>query len=188
MNYARGDHTISLLTNGSALVAGGYDSVNYLNSVQLCDLSRGLWTIISNMTSERSHHTASILTSGKILIAGGMDSSVFTSSSFLNTAELYDPSGGLWTTTGSMSINRAYHQASLLTNGEVLVSGGYNTIGLTGSELYNSSSGMWTVTYSMTYNRREHVAFVLANGKVLVAGGVDNSTVGCTSTSELYQP
>ncbi len=46
----------------------------------------------------------------------------------------------------------------------------------------------WFITGSMSYARRDHAASLLNNGKMLVAGGVDNSTVGCTSTSELYQP
>ncbi len=43
----------------------------------------------------------------------------------LNITELYDPSTGTWTTSGSMNEARLYHAASILTNGKVLATGGY---------------------------------------------------------------
>ncbi|CAF4056460.1 unnamed protein product, partial [Rotaria sp. Silwood1] len=46
------------------------------------------------MSFGRYLHTASVLTNGKVLVAGG-----YGASGFLNTAELYEPSTGLWTTT-----------------------------------------------------------------------------------------
>ncbi|CAF4396860.1 unnamed protein product, partial [Rotaria sordida] len=75
-----------------------------------------------------------------------------------------------------------------LTNGKVLVAGGFGSGGYVNSpELYDPSTGMWTNTSSMSTARVYHTASVLTNGKVLVAGGRGNSGVYLNS-AELYQP
>ena len=60
-----------------------------------------------------------------MLVAGGRDSG----SSYLNSAELYDPSLNTWTTITSMNTARYDHTATILTNGKVLVAGGSNDNG-----------------------------------------------------------
>ena len=47
---------------------------------------------------ERASHTATLLPNGKVLVAGGTDSL----GNDLATAELFDPSTGTFTATGSM--------------------------------------------------------------------------------------
>jgi N-acetylneuraminic acid mutarotase len=51
---------------------------------------------------------------------------------------VYDPSTGVWTVTASMNYYRSGHKASVLTNGEVLVTGGYSggNFYLNSAELY----------------------------------------------------
>ena len=47
---------------------------------------------------------------------------------------------GRWIVTGSMAAGREYHTATLLPNGQVLVSGGNSAYGvLAGAELYKSA-------------------------------------------------
>ena len=94
---------------------------------------------------------------------------------------------GTWAVTGSLNTPRAGHTATLLPNGQVLVSGGENATGfLAGAELYNPSTGQWTVTGDMAAPRINHQATLLPNGRVLVSGG--NNTTGALASAELYNP
>jgi hypothetical protein len=96
---------------------------------------------------------------------------------------------GTFAYTGSLNTARWGHTATLLANGEVLVTGGMTTnFAILGSaEIYNPANGMWTVTGSMSIGRFAFTATLLPNGEVLVAGGETSST-SCLATAELYDP
>ncbi len=79
---------------------------------------------------------------------------------------------GTWTTTGSLNTARCCHTATLLPNGQVLVTGGEAGNVLTSAELYNPATGKWTATGSMATPRVSHTATLLTNGEVLVTGGI----------------
>jgi tetrahydromethanopterin S-methyltransferase subunit D len=55
----------------------------------------------------------------------------------LSSAEIYDPATGTWTATVSLTTARAYHTATLLPNGTVLVAAGSGLNGfLSSAEIY----------------------------------------------------
>jgi len=94
--------------------------------------------------------------------------------------------GETWTATGSLNTARRVPTASLLSNGMVLVAGGFgNSVFLTSAELYDPASGTWTATGSLNTGRDLHTATLLPNGTVLVAGGVGNHLL---NIAELYDP
>jgi len=85
-----------------------------------------------------------------------------------------------FTHTGSMTIARTGHTATVLLDGRVLIAGGQNDGGgLASAELYEPMSRKFSATGSMTVVRYVHSATLLANskmpnyGKVLMAGGFD---------------
>ncbi len=82
---------------------------------------------------------------------------------------------GSFAFTGSLNTARYDHTATLLQNGEVLVTGGLSVNGiydpLASAELYNPTKGKWTVMGSMSEGRFAFTATMLPNGEVLVAGG-----------------
>ncbi|CAF4829874.1 unnamed protein product, partial [Rotaria sp. Silwood1] len=202
MTIGRLSHTAIRLANGKVLVAGGSGSdgsnaLGAISSAELYDPSTGLWTGTGNMTVARQSHTATLLTNGKILVAGGSGYDGYRNSGFLNSAELYDPSTRSWTKTGDMSIGRQNQISVLLTNGKVLVAGGYYFDGydyggsINSPELYNPSTGLWTPTGNMSISRQFSTGSLLINGKVLAVGGETDETFtngGFLSSTELYDP
>jgi len=137
------------------------------------------------MVDGRSTHSATALPSGKVLITGG-DAAFFFSyyygNSPLDTAELYDPTSGTFSSTGKMAALRSSHTATLLVNGKVLVAGGGNVTG----ELFDPATGTFTNTGAMTVGRSSHTATLLSSGKVLIVGG--QSVSGDLNSAELYDP
>ena len=123
MNVARINHTATLLSNGEVLVAGGNNNTHgYLSSAEVYNPSTGKWTLTGSMTVPRDGHDAVLLQNGQVLVAGGLNASS-SGCTTLAAAELYNPSTGTWTETGSMSVGRYSFTLTLLSNGEVLAAG-----------------------------------------------------------------
>ncbi len=187
---ARSHDTATLLLNGRVLVAG-----SLLNETDLYDPATKSWTASGRLAGAREAHTATLLPNAEVLVAGGHGWPVHGLGSLpLDSAELYNPAGGTWTTTGSLAIPREYHTATLLPNGLVLVAGGrggFNGSILASAELYDPATATWKLTGKLAVARENHTATLLPNGQVLVAGGMGNAAVGeanVLDSAELYDP
>jgi hypothetical protein len=202
MTAARAGHTAALLGSGKVLITGGAtDSTeNALSSAELYDPATDTFTATTgSMTTARVSHTATLLKDGRVLIVGG-DIIFFngvqnTSIQSLASAEIFDPSTGTFTATGSLSAAREAHTATLLNDGRVLVAGGSNgAVGNTTpvatayatAELFDPTTGHFTAAGMMTAERVFFTASLLGSGKVLAAGGA-GSTASLTS-ADLFDP
>jgi hypothetical protein len=201
LNTARASHTATLLPNGLVLVAGGEGASGVLSSAEIYNPATGEWTNTGSLKFELQNHTATLLPNGLVLVAGGYGTNAGTGgdvigplvgggggNTSLSAAELYNPTNGTWTTTGSLHTAREYHAATLLPNGLVLADGGLgiSTNVLASAELYNPSNGVWTTTGSLNSAREWHRATLLPNGLVLADGG--EGTSGVLASAELYYP
>ncbi|MFZ1614851.1 MAG: kelch repeat-containing protein, partial [Holophaga sp.] len=174
------------LLDGTVLVMGGSSILNDSFDPQ-ANAGQGSLTAVGNLAVNRYLHTATLLPNGKVLIAGGY--TMVSPYGAVATVEIYDPVTGSCTAGTSMPSSRAYHTATLLRDGRVLLVGGtdssYND--LASALLYNPTDGTFTpTTGSLTTKRAYHTATLLMDGRVLIAGGTGNYS--SLSTTEIFDP
>lgn len=177
-------HTATLLNDGTVLIAGGANSYS-LAGAEIYDPATDTFTASGTMATARDGHTATLLSNGKVLVAGGEDDCASPcTSSYLSSVEVYDPATRLFVPTGSLSLARGGHSASLLNNGTALIVGGGNFTGSTGTaELFGPTSQIFTGAGSLITPRGSHTATLLNDGTVLIVGGADFNIVG---QAEIY--
>jgi uncharacterized protein (TIGR03437 family) len=191
LTNARYGHSAVLLRNGQVLVIGGQGSNGFLDSAEIYDPSDNLWksALLSHMNATRFHTTATLLANGRVLVAGGQNAS-----GYLRNTELYNPVTRVWTRldlpnnpAGNLTEVRAEHTATLLNDGRVLVTGGFNgSAALKTVEIFEPSTNRWHRVADLTSPRRLHTATLLPDGTVLAAGGLNGSTA--LGNSESYSP
>ena len=136
----------------------------------------------------RQAHAAVSLSDGKVLVTGGRTADVGRRIVFpevYDSAELYDPAAGDWSSTGAMSESRSFHTATVLQDGRVLVAGSKGK--KTAPETYEPANGVWSEAGQMVKSRADHTATLLQDGRVLIAGGV-TFTLAPLETAEVYEP
>jgi hypothetical protein len=205
LNTARGIHTATLLDDGRVLVVGGLtDGPAYVAENEIHDA--GVWTNASDASLggnlgymlagngqggafaiARFEHTATKLANGEVLIAGGfgyerLDANGAAVQEDLSSAFVFDPATNEFTPAATtLAVPRSAHYATLLPNGQVLVSGGYNRGMYSGqggslpvAELYDPFSRAFAPISStgadMVFPREAGTATVVGN-KVLHVGG-----------------
>jgi len=128
---------------------------------------------------------AATLADGRILVTGGYDQpwTDEITPSPLNSAMLYDPRNGTWTTAAPMMTPRARHAAVTLPDGRVAVIGGMGLSATASVEIYDARTNQWRSAPSLAQPRYDHSA-VLDGGNIYVLGG---SAASMLSSVELYQ-
>jgi len=201
---------------GDIFVSGGQDNADFiLSSTELYDPQSNSFSDGPSI-DPRAEHTTTFFTSGplagQVLIAGGLELDDFGNRIALNDQQLYNPATGSVGSTGSMNDSRGQHTATLLGNGLVLITGGYDDIfdsagyntATATAELYNPSAQEFSCVLTgassssttsacpdvMSSPRWNHRATLLADGTVLITGGTptDSITREGTNAADLYDP
>jgi hypothetical protein len=167
---------------------------------------------------ERYGHTATLLQDGRVFIAGGHYNWQHTETEKVTL--IYDPaldsfrvagtgvSGSYTDNSARLQSRRFFHQATLLKDGKVLVSGGidnphgffngafrdgmfYGSI-LSSCDVYDPVTETTVKTGNMITPRFFHVALLMSNGQVFISGGIDFRTSSGvpdpTNKCEIYDP
>jgi N-acetylneuraminic acid mutarotase len=189
MNVPRYSFTATLLPNGKVLVVGG-DTYSSTGSAEVYDPATGTWSLTGNPLTPRIFHTATLLWNGKVLVAGGDDGKGGEEGNPLNTAELYDPQRGTWSSTGNLNEALVLHTATLLQDGRLLVIGGANySYRPVSTQVYDPDAGSWSSVGDLSPNRyrSHHTSTLLPDGRVLIIGSLLISD-NVVNTAELYDP
>jgi Galactose oxidase, central domain len=217
MSTPRAFHSATLLGDNTVLIAGGMtDNVGDLtSSADIYDPGANTFTATGAMFEPLGAHAAVLLNAGtlagQVLISGGFtgsSSALFASQNVI----AYDPIGQMFNfTSSSMNNARAFHTATLLASGQVLVAGGFSAFGPTVmgghlmalfganlnsaeifdpvAETFTCINGMATsggCKASMKMGRGGHTATLFTSGplegEVLIAGGLGAKKPDSTAT------
>jgi N-acetylneuraminic acid mutarotase len=176
MSQPRCLQSATLLSNGDVLVSGGVNSLyDYsrptVSGAEIYNPNTGTWTPTGSLNTSRADTATSLLQNGKVLTAGGYNNTGNNNpNTYLTSAEIYDPSTGQWSFTGSISGSVGLPATPvLLTNGDVLVAND--------AQFYDPNTGIWLATGPLpTLTGPPTKAATISNGNVLGTG------CGCKST------
>lgn len=186
LNQPRHSYAITRLNDGTVLVAQGkatsppYGAQIPQASSELYDPATGRWSSCEESVAHAGcpgplgiqgfQSKAVTLKDGKALVIGGQIADGNRSSG----VQEYDPASGRWAPTGPLLGARLNHTATVLADGQVLVTGGFGSSELypqEASELYDPASRRWHVAaFQLFQSAQQQTATLLANGQVLIAG------------------
>jgi hypothetical protein len=174
LTVARYRHTATPLYDGRVLLAGG--DASKLGLAEVFDPSTGTFTSVGPMTRRRAAHTATLLPGGRVLIAGGSASSAPTmvADDVAASTEIFDPATGAFTAAAPLSGPRAFHTATLLPDGVVVVAGGLDAKGVARADaetLDATTLASKGAPFALASVRAGHAAVLLPGGELLLGGG-----------------
>ena len=147
----------------------------------------GSWTVVANRSVDvyRDYDSAVMYDDGKVLVIGGGDPPT-------NTAEVIDLNAAspAWRSVAPMAVARRQLNATLLPDGQVLVTGGTSGPGFNNidtpvfaAEMWAPATETWSTMASQQFPRLYHSgAVLLPDGRVLTIGGND------VPQTEVYEP
>ncbi|MBD0285789.1 MAG: hypothetical protein ICV79_10250, partial [Flavisolibacter sp.] len=106
-----------------------------------------------------------------------------------SSTEFYSPATNTFSPGPPMSTKRAGHTATLLNDGNILITGGFNNEGfLRTAEIFNVRSGEFEIVNGLLSEpRAAHTATLLNDGRVVLVGGV-NGGLKANQLIDMYDP
>jgi len=124
-----------------------------------------------------SGHTA--LSDGRILVVGGYGGS--STEIGIPNAEIFDPATYSWTAVPNMSYSRWYPTATTLSDGRVIVMGGWQTTNHSNAgipEIYDPTTNSWTkLTNANNPFETYPFIYMLSDGRLVHVNGSEYATI-----------
>lgn len=199
LNATRSGFVAVRLLTGQVLVTGGNNGwYGAYSSTKLFDPPTGSWAATGPLSTARLGLVGALLADGRALVAGGSyaegyrDEADFLSGRVsqvrpVRTAELYDPSTGRWTATGSLTRDVFGGDAYPLPDGRVLVIGSSWSSEQGEAQVYEPVAGRWTVAGRLARLPGSD-SVVLADGSILVIGGAGFTDQRPVATVRRFDP
>jgi hypothetical protein len=168
------------------------------DSVELGDPRTGTWKSAASLRTPRERPAVVGLPDGRALVAGGSTGEEGGPASY-SSAYVFDPGTAAWSKSGLMTSARSSPSAAVLSDGRVLLAGGYYADPAHGnvpaptldsSEIWDPVTGVWTATGRLAQARFGASAVTLTDGRVLVVGGsasLEGAPIEVNST-EIFDP
>nr|XP_016436437.1 PREDICTED: uncharacterized protein LOC107762580 [Nicotiana tabacum] len=168
-----------LLDPESIILAGGYDGVSWLSTLESYSLSNDVLKSLKPMSSVRSYASVAKLC-GELYVFGGG-----TGSLWYDTVESYNPADNEWTLHPSLNKKKGSLAGATLKD-KIFAIGGSNGIDCFSEvEMYDPLVERWISTRSMLQKRFSLAAAEL-NGALYAVGGYDGSNY--LATAERFDP
>ncbi|XP_014664890.1 PREDICTED: kelch-like protein 10 [Priapulus caudatus] len=163
----------SVVLDKRIYIIGGFDGVEYFNSVRVFDPANKTYQEVAPMNSRRCYVSVAQV-DNYIYAMGGFDGH-----SRLNTAERYNPTTNQWSIIAPMHYQRSDACATVMGN-KIYMTGGFNGQEcLLTSEYYDPETETWTVIAPMR-NRRSGVSCIAYHNCLYVLGGFNGISRMCT--------
>jgi N-acetylneuraminic acid mutarotase len=179
------------LTDGNVLLFGGSQngSTPQSNKVFHYDIVADSWAVLSDLPNSlgREQMKSTLMNDSIILLTGGL-STISSALEYPTTNYLYNTNTNTFTPAGNLPIGVINHTSTLLSNGEVLITGGFD-----GNQardevyVYNLQNGWRTLSSSLSVPVSSHRA-LLVNGKVYIYGGFNIPLFEFSDKLDVYDP
>lgn len=182
MAIPRTEHTAVVLPDQRiAFIGGKSDGWKILDTIEIFDPRTETFEQAGRMLVPRTSNVSVLLSDGRVLIAGG-STGRGPSLRIYDSAEIFDPRSDKAVIVGNMNSPRHKHDAVLLADGRVLLTGGASDNGRNiydSAEIFDPSRDTFTPASKMKLARYKHrgASLLLSNGSVLIAGGAQQPEV-----------
>ena len=189
-------HTATLLPDGRVLVVGGQGATGVgtyemaleeLAAAEIWDPETEMFEEAGVLDIGRVFHTASLLPDSRVLIVGGFGTDDEGMPTGFDNAVAWDPATGSFAEVATMAAVRIDHNAAVLADGKVHISGGLGFEGerpdpeadvgpsmLTLVELFDPVSGEFVPAGRLQEGRQYGSSTALPDGRVVLIGGGDH--------------
>lgn len=184
MSIGRSNHRAIKLTDGKVLICGGYNGVEDQSSCDIYDPMENSLSPTGDLNFGRSSFTLTLLEDGRVMAVGGFNPNLDFQ---MDEAEIYDPQTGDWSLVAPLEDGGTdNHAAILLSNGDVMISGGryYDAVedwfgAHANSRIYSVANDNWSAI-DMDDGHSYHSMYDFA-GMILLPGGANITGSGVTT-------